>query len=93
MVDAPVDVTTGMALDFGELKEIVDDAVPDHTDLNDSLSHPTCERVADLLVLSIQGALPKGLTVKEITLWESDRCGVRVVVHPDPGPCLVPVNR
>ena len=89
VVDAPVDRVTGMAMDFGELKEIVDDTVPDHTDLNDALSHPTCEGVAALLVLSFQGALPRGLIVKEVTLWESDRCGVRVTVPPIQGPVMV----
>ena len=89
LISAPVDETTGMSIDFSELKEIVDDTVPDHGNLNDSLPSPTCENVAALLVVSIQGALPKGLTVKEITLWESDRCGVRVTVPPRPDPVMV----
>lgn len=89
VVSAPVDETTGMSIDFSELKEVVDTNLPDHLNLNDSLPSPTCENVAELLVLSLQGALPRGLIVKEITLWESDRCGVRVTVHPDPGPVLV----
>lgn len=89
VVSAPVDETTGMSIDFSELKEIVDLTVPDHLNLNDSLPSPTCENVADLLVLAFQGALPKGLTVKEITLWESDRCGVRVTVPEIQGPVMV----
>lgn len=89
LISAPVDETTGMSIDFSELKEIVDSTVPNHLNLNDSLSSPTCENVAELLVLSLQGALPKGLIVKEVTLWESDRCGVRVTVPPIQGPVMV----
>lgn len=89
VVSAPVDKTTGVSIEFSVLTEIVDNAVPDHLNLNDSLSSPTCENVAELLVLSLQGSLPKWVTVKEITLWASDRCGVRVTVPPALGPCLV----
>ena len=44
-VEAPVDETIGMAMDFSDLKRVVD-----------------------------------GVVAKEVTLWESDRCGVRVRV-------------
>ena len=80
VVSAPVDETTGLAMDFADLKRLVDEGVPDHTYLNDRLPVVTCEAIADTLCLAIQGALPKGAYVMELTLWESDRCGVRVTV-------------
>lgn len=80
-VSAPVDETTGMALDFAELKRIVDGAVPDHTNLNDLLPSPTCEAFTEWLVLAFRAELPKDVLVKEVELWESDRCGVRVCVR------------
>lgn len=77
-VIAPVDESTNMAMDFAELKRIVDAAVPDHTNLNELLPSPTCETFTDWLVLAFRAALPRDMIVEEVELWESDRCGVRV---------------
>lgn len=79
-VVAPLDERTGMAMDFSDLKRVVDGVVPDHQYLNDVVPVVTCEALATTLLLAFQGDLPAGVVAKEITLWESDRCGVRLRV-------------
>lgn len=74
---APVDESTSMAIDFADLKKMIDGAVPDHGCVNDVLPSPTCEAFAAWLVLAFRAVLPKTVMVEEVELWESDRCGVR----------------
>jgi 6-pyruvoyltetrahydropterin/6-carboxytetrahydropterin synthase len=80
VVEAPVNERTGMAVDFGDLKQYVDGVLPDHVDLNEVILQPTCELLADWLVLSFRTVLPVEIKVREVELWESDRCGVRATV-------------
>jgi len=80
VVRSSVDEGTGMGLDFIDLKRIVDETVPDHAYLNELVPTPTCEALAEYLVLLFRAALPATDAVVEIELWESDRCGVRVRV-------------
>jgi len=70
-VEAPIDESTGIAFDFGELKEIVNRRVVeilDHTYLNDFLEHPSAEN----LCLWIASEL-EDLPLYEIRVWETPR--------------------
>jgi 6-pyruvoyltetrahydropterin/6-carboxytetrahydropterin synthase len=78
--DAPVDPTTGIAIDFARLKEVVAERVLaplDHTHLNDLLALPSAEN----LVLWIWERLAGSLPLSELVLWESPGC---FVVHRGP---------
>jgi len=79
-VSAPVSEVTSMATDFLTLKKIIDTILPDHSYLNDLNleASPTCEAIADYLWKSLSCAMPPGVEVVELELWESDRCGVQL---------------
>lgn len=75
-VDRPVDATSGMAIDFSDLKhavrgEVVD--AMDHRCLNDLLENPTAEELARWIWVRLAAALP-GLV--EIELFETRDCSV-----------------
>lgn len=72
--EAPVDPSTGIAIDFGDLKRIVRERVIDaldHTHLNDLLALPSAENICAWIWPRLQAA---GLPVIELTLWESPGC-------------------
>lgn len=75
-VDRPVDPASGMAIDFGDLKEIVRrEAVSqlDHRDVGEILENPTAEAMAVWVWQRLVGALP-GLC--EVELFETRSCSV-----------------
>jgi 6-pyruvoyltetrahydropterin/6-carboxytetrahydropterin synthase len=75
-VDRPVDAVTGLAIDFGDLKRVVGEAVVevlDHRFLNDLLDNPTAERIAVWTWERLAPVLP-GLV--EVELFETRRCSV-----------------
>jgi len=75
-IDRPVDATSGMAIDFGDLKKTVTAAVVarlDHRYLNDLIENPTAERIAVWIWNELTPVLD-GLT--EIELHETRRCSV-----------------
>jgi 6-pyruvoyltetrahydropterin/6-carboxytetrahydropterin synthase len=82
-VRAPVDPATGLAIDFGDLKQIVRRHVVDaldHTHLNDLLALPSAEN----LCVWIWGRLAAaGLPLTRLTLWESEDC---LIVYDGPEP-------
>ncbi len=75
-VDRPVDPSSGMAIDFADLKEIVRREVVselDHRDVNEILENPTAEAMAVWAWNRLADALP-GLA--EIEIHETSRCSV-----------------
>ena len=73
---APVDATTGLALDFGALKETVHEHVIaplDHSDLNDLLSVPSAEHIA---IWAWEQLAEAGLPLYEIEVQETAACSV-----------------
>ena len=75
-VDRPVDATTGMAIDFSDLKLVVRREVVDrldHTYNNDRIDNPT----AEVMAVWIWNALREGLPgLSEVELWETRNCAV-----------------
>lgn len=75
-VERPVDADSGMAIDFGDLKQVVRSEVIaplDHKLLNKLIENPTAEEIAVWIWRRLAGKLP-GLV--EIELFETDRCSV-----------------
>ena len=71
---------SGMLLDFGVLKKILKETLDrlDHKFLNDTPPfdriNPTSENLAKYLFGELSGLLPAGVSVHEITVWESEKC-------------------
>jgi 6-pyruvoyltetrahydropterin/6-carboxytetrahydropterin synthase len=75
-VERPVDGTSGMAVDFADLKQVVRQEVVDRLDhrcVNDLLENPTAERMAEWIWQRLAPALP-GLV--EVELYETRDCSV-----------------
>ena len=75
-VDRPVDATTGLAIDFSELKAVVNAEVVEHLDhryVNDLIDNPTAEVMCLWIWDRLAKTLP-GLT--EIELHETRDCSV-----------------
>lgn len=75
-VERPVDPSSGMAIDFSDLKGVVRREVVetlDHAFVNDVLENPTAEAMAAWIWERLSGPLP-GLA--EVELWETSACGV-----------------
>ncbi len=75
-VDRPVDPTTGLAIDFSDLKAIVRTEVVDlldHRFVNDLIENPTAEVMAAWIWGRLAGRLA-GLA--EIELFETTSCSV-----------------
>jgi 6-pyruvoyltetrahydropterin/6-carboxytetrahydropterin synthase len=66
------DLKNGMVQDFGEIKKILEDFVPDHTLLNDTVSNPTAENLAKYFYEELKSVIP-GLT--KVVVWESTETG------------------
>ena len=69
-LDLPVNPSTGMTIDFGDIASLVEERVIgvwDHRNLNEFIDNPTAETIVVEIWKKIAGALP-GL--KEIELWE-----------------------
>jgi len=75
-VGGRVDPTTGLSVDFGEVKRVVRERVLeriDHSDLNALLDNPTAENVVIWIWERLEPALP-GLS--ELQLFETPDCAV-----------------
>lgn len=65
----------GMIIDFKDLKLIVQEKVLkgyDHSCLNDFYINPTAETLAECIGTDISEALPEGVRLVRIRLWEGD---------------------
>ena len=75
-VDRPVSASSGLAIDFSDLKAVVNREVVvrlDHTYINDTIDNPT----AEVMAVWIWNALREPLSgLSEIELWETRRCAV-----------------
>jgi 6-pyruvoyltetrahydropterin/6-carboxytetrahydropterin synthase len=72
---AAVDTTTGLAIDFGEVKRIVRERALDaldHAYLNEILKIPSAEHIAAWIWERLEGELP----LHEIVLFETPTCYV-----------------
>ncbi len=72
---------TGMLVDFGAVKAVVDKF--DHTVLNEHMGMPTAEMVAGLIHVGIMNAIDRNphhdsLGNIIVTVWESPECSVTV---------------
>lgn len=71
----------GMVVDFQEVKVALKDILAefDHSFLNDlarfKTVNPTTENIAKAVAQELAKRLPRGVRVKSVTSWESDRCG------------------
>ena len=75
-VDRPVDPASGLALDFGTLRRVVDEWIVtelDHRYLNDLIENPTAERIAMWIWERLSPVL-EGL--EEIELFETRNSSV-----------------
>lgn len=69
----------GMLVDFGDMKKLLDNMLPDHSCLNELYSfNPTAENLArhfyEILIL-LPG--PIAIMLESVTVWESDTCSAR----------------
>jgi 6-pyruvoyltetrahydropterin/6-carboxytetrahydropterin synthase len=73
----------GMVADFRELKRLLLEAAErfDHAYLNEltefGKQNPTAENVARVLFEECARRMPRGVTARSVTVWESPRCGAR----------------
>jgi 6-pyruvoyltetrahydropterin/6-carboxytetrahydropterin synthase len=66
---------TGMLCDFGDLRSVLSEILPDHTFLNEVLPCPTtAECIAQWLYDRLA---ERGLPVSAVTLWETEHYGCR----------------
>ena len=73
---SPVDPSSGIAIDFGDLKQVVRETIVsqvDHRDLNGIIDNPTAENVALWAWKRLVDVLP-GLV--EVELHETESCSV-----------------
>lgn len=76
--EGPVDETSGMVVDFADVKAVVRERVldlVDHTLLNDRIENPTAERIAAWIWDRLSDS---ALPLAEIRLYETPTC---YVVH------------
>lgn len=77
----------GIVIDFGIVKGILKEILPDHTNLNDIYDNPTAEILAHELFYAFEDRLAKmdkeedldrgyGVRLRELTVWESPNCGM-----------------
>ncbi len=77
----------GMAIDFREARKMLMKVVDnfDHRNLNDlpafKKQNPTTENVSRVIYNELSKLLPRGVSVKSITTWESERCGATYSVR------------
>lgn len=75
-VDGEVNKQTGMVMDFGDLKQIVEELIIkklDHAHLNLILPNPTAENIATLIYRTLHAAFVKiGIEIWEVRLAETE---------------------
>jgi 6-pyruvoyltetrahydropterin/6-carboxytetrahydropterin synthase len=66
----------GMVHDFGRLREILRDILPDHLDVNEVYNdlNPTAENLARVFYEQLRARVPETVAV---TVWETPDCGCR----------------
>jgi 6-pyruvoyltetrahydropterin/6-carboxytetrahydropterin synthase len=65
----------GMLHDFADLKQALNDFLPDHTYLNEVIPGPTtAENIARWIFEQLQA---RGLPVTALTVWETEKYGCR----------------
>ena len=75
----------GMLIDFKDVKAVLAKIVGrfDHVFLNETKPfdevNPTAENVAKHISEQLAAAMPDGVAVKSVTVWESDRCGATYI--------------
>jgi len=75
--------STGMLLDFKDASAMAEAVVGrlDHQYLNETVPfdsiNPTAEQVARHVADGLASKLPRGVEVRAVTCWESDRCAAR----------------
>lgn len=75
-VDRPVDPASGLAIDFGELKRIVNETVVaalDHRYVNEIIDNPTAENMAVWIWQRLSDVLAD---LVEVELFETRSCSV-----------------
>jgi len=75
-IEGEVDKKTGMIMDFGELKTIVNETILNHLDhnyLNDleGLKNPTAENIIREIWNGLSYHIKKPLKIAELKLWET----------------------
>lgn len=71
----------GMVLDFKDIKGIAREILEafDHKNLNELAyfrkDNPTTENISRVLYAEFSKKLPKEVTLRKVSVWESDRCG------------------
>ncbi|HUS57199.1 MAG TPA: 6-carboxytetrahydropterin synthase QueD [Planctomycetota bacterium] len=79
----------GMVLDFRDVKAHVDGLLNslDHEYLNDlapfTVANPTTENIAKWVFDELGKLLPKAVSVRKVTVWESERCGASYMLDCD----------
>jgi 6-pyruvoyltetrahydropterin/6-carboxytetrahydropterin synthase len=81
----PEEYESGIAIDFGKLKDIIQEYLLtyyDHNDLNTllQLPVPTAEHIAKHIFIVLSNTLKLEeveATVTQVTVWETESCGVR----------------
>lgn len=64
---------SGMVEDFKILKTLIDGALPDHKYLNDIVANPTAENLVAYIFTKVKKLLEdRGLTLKQVELWENE---------------------
>ncbi len=74
--EGPVEETSGMVVDFADVKALVRERVldkVDHTLLNDLIENPTAERIAEWIWAQLEDT---ALPIAEIRLYETPTCFV-----------------
>ena len=72
----------GMAVDFGNLKALLEEVLEplDHRDLNQvppfETLNPTAENLARVIFEKVERKLPGGTALDKVELWESDKSRV-----------------
>ena len=76
VLSGPKNEKTGMLIDFHTIKFIIQDRILsklDHYDLNDIISNPTAENIAEWIFLKLEAPFKVNcpdLTLEEINVWE-----------------------
>jgi len=73
-VSGPVEAHTGMVMDFGNLKKMVEPILNkwDHDIINKTVVNPTAEILIAVLWSSLTGKLTPKCELSSIRIWESD---------------------
>lgn len=80
VIEGPELDELGMLVDFGEIKKMMKENIEDyldHSTLNRAQGfrdqNPTAENISKLIYKSMW-AVPKGLKLKSVTVWETPEC-------------------